>query len=172
MTLVRNEPRISIRHLSIGLIALLTGLYSIAIFSEAAFGQVQAPISYPSQGQTLEQQSKDEAECRIWAQQQTGFNPAGGPQYAQQSSSGGQVIGGAAKGAALGAVGGAIAGDAGKGAAVGAGVGATAGLLGRRRDKRQADDAKRQAESQYNTQLAGYYRAFGACMGGRGYTVN
>lgn len=39
------------------------------------------------------------------------------------------VLGGAGRGAALGAVGGAIAGDAGKGAAIGAGVGAAGALL-------------------------------------------
>ncbi len=138
-----------------------------------AVGQVQTPIVYPSQGQSLQQQSSDEAECRVWAQQQTGFNPAYGPQYfASPSTGGGQIVGGAARGALLGAVGGAIAGNAGKGAAIGAGIGATAGLLGRRRQARADLEAQQSAQSQYNAQLSTYSRAFGACMQGRGYTVN
>jgi hypothetical protein len=132
-----------------------------------------APIIYPSQGQSLDEQANDEAACRVWSQQQTGFNPAQGPvYYGSSGSSGGEVIGGAARGAALGVIGGAIGGNVGKGAAIGAGVGAGAGLMRKNRKRRADQQAQQQAVNQYNQQLAGYNRAFGACMQGRGYAVN
>ena len=132
-----------------------------------------APIIYPSQGQSIDQQADDEASCRSWSQQQTGFNPAYGPVYSGSSGSGGgEVMRGAAGGAALGAIGGAIGGSAGKGAKIGAGVGAASGLMRKNRRRRADKQAQQQAVNQYNQQLAGYNRAFGACMQGRGYAVN
>ena len=140
--------------------------------TDAAQAQ-SAPVVYPSQGQSLGQQGQDESDCRIWAQQQTGFNPSQGPAYYGGSSgASGQVLRGAAGGAALGAIGGAIGGDAGKGAAIGAGVGAAAGLLRRGRQRRAQEQAQQQAINQYNQQLANYNRAFATCMQGRGYAVN
>lgn len=130
------------------------------------------PMIYPGQGQSMEQQARDEVECRAWSQQQTNFNPSQGPVYASGSTAQGQVVRGAAGGAALGAIGGAIGGDAGKGAAIGAGVGAATGLMRRGRQQRAQDQAQQQAVNQYNQQLANYNRAFSACMQGRGYTVN
>ncbi|MEX2201518.1 MAG: glycine zipper family protein [Dongiaceae bacterium] len=131
------------------------------------------PIIYPSQGQSTQQQSQDEGECRNWAQQQSGFNPyQAAPTYSGGSSGNGEVLQGAGRGALLGLVGGAIGGDAGKGAAIGAGVGATVGLF-RRRDNQQADSAaQQQATAQYNQGMANFNSAFGTCMQGRGYTVN
>jgi hypothetical protein len=131
------------------------------------------PIVYPSQGQSLEQQVQDESECRLWAQQQTGFNPAQAPaNTGGGSSGGGEVARGAAGGAALGAVGGAIGGDTGKGAAIGAGVGATAGLMRKGRTQQAEAQAQQQAANEYNQQVGNYNRAFGSCMQGRGYAVN
>ncbi len=130
-----------------------------------------APIVYPSQGQSVQQQGTDESECRMFAQQRTGFNPAQGPAY-YSANTGGEMVGGAARGAALGAIGGAIAGDAGKGAAIGAAVGGGSGLLRRGHKQRAAREAQQQANTQYNQNLNTYYRAYGACMQGRGYAVN
>lgn len=134
-----------------------------------------APIVYPANGQSLDQQAQDEAACRTWAQQQTGMYPGqaapnyyGNPNY---SSSGMPVAGGAARGAALGAVGGAIAGDAGKGAAIGAAVGGTAGLMRRNRERRAEANYNQQAQAQYQADMGQYNQAFAACMQGRGYTV-
>lgn len=158
--------------------ALVRGLALAAFIASLCAGpwlsqaRAQAPIIYPSHGQSIEQQAADEAECRAWAQQQTNFNPAQAPQYQSTTDQGrGSVVRGAAGGAALGAVGGAIGGSAGKGAAIGAGVGAAGGLLGRRRHERQADQANQQAQQAYNANLTEYNRAFATCMGGRGYTV-
>jgi len=132
-----------------------------------------APFVYPSQGQTMEEQGRDEGACRIFAQQNTGFNPMQGPAYYRSSSSsGGEMVGGAARGAALGAIGGAIGGNAAKGAAIGAGVGAAAGLMRKAKKKRKQERKQQKAIDQYNQQLATYNRAFAACMSGRGYAVN
>ena len=111
---------------------------------------------YPSRGQSPEQQSRDRYECHTWAVQQTGFDPT--VQAATPPQGG--VIRGAATGATVGVVGGAIAGDAGKGAAIGA---ATGGLIG---GMRQASRATQQSSAH-----SAYTRALGACLNGRGYTV-
>jgi hypothetical protein len=154
--------------------AMVGTAFAVAmVMSVTGVAQAQsAPIIYPSQGQTLAQQGQDENDCRIWAQQQTGFNPSQGPVYYSSPSGGGQVVRGAAGGAMIGVIGGAIGGDAGKGAAIGAGVGAAAGLLRRGRQQRAQEQAQQQAIDQYNQQLANYNRAFAACMQGRGYAVN
>jgi hypothetical protein len=132
----------------------------------------QAPIIYPNAGQSMQQQSYDETECRNWATQQTGVYPyQSAPTYYGDSSSGAPVLGGAARGAAIGAVGGAIAGDAGKGAAIGAGMGATAGLIRKNQNRRQQAQMNNQAMAQYQADLNRYHQAFAVCMQGRGYSV-
>jgi YmgG-like glycine-zipper protein len=78
-------------------------------------------------------------ECEFYAQDQ-----------ARRFSANGQVLGGAGRGALLGAGVGAISGRAGRGAAIGAGVGAVSG--GARRSR---------SESQI------YQHAFRECMAGR-----
>jgi hypothetical protein len=150
----------------------------IAVMVLSAIGhfnaaQSAAPIVYPAKGQSLEQQSSDEGACRVWAKQQTGFDPSQAPPPDGSAPTGptGEVVRGAARGAALGAVGGAIGGDAGKGAAIGAGVGATAGLMRRGQSRRQAENAQQQAQAQHAAQQDLYMRAFGACMQGRGYAI-
>jgi OmpA family protein len=131
-----------------------------------------APIIYPSAGQSMDQQARDESDCRNWATQQTGVYPnQAPPQYYGNQSTGAPVLGGAARGAAVGAVGGAIGGDAGKGAAIGAGVGATAGLIRKNRDRRQQAQMNDQAMAQYQADLGRYNQAFAACMQGRGYAI-
>ncbi|HEY1383686.1 MAG TPA: glycine zipper domain-containing protein [Dongiaceae bacterium] len=151
---------------------LLIGMaLALAVEPLAAWAQ-QAPIVYPAQGQTIDQQAGDESACRSFAQQQTGMYPNQAPPgYYGNPNAGAPVLGGAARGAALGAVGGAIAGDAGKGAAIGAGVGATAGLMRRNQQRRQEAAANQQAQAQYNASMNQYNQAFAACMQGRGYTV-
>ena len=128
---------------------------------------------YPSKGQTKEQQEQDEFACYKWAKEQTGFDPN---QPMQQQAAAppqqGAAVKGAARGAAIGAVGGAIGGDAGKGAAIGAGVGAAGGAMRRRHAEQQQMVAQQKAKDAYNADVAGYKRAFSACMTGRGYTVS
>jgi hypothetical protein len=149
--------------------ACLAGLFFAVVAWPLAATAQQVPIVYPAGGQSFETQSADEAQCRQWAQQQTGVNPNQVPPgYYGNPYEGAPVVRGAARGAAVGAVGGAIGGDAGKGAAIGAGVGATVGVI-RRQDQQRQTAA---AQQQYQAQMATYYRGFGTCMQGRGYTVN
>jgi hypothetical protein len=144
---------------------------TLALATSPAWPQ-SAPIVYPGAGQSLEQQASDEAACRTWAQQQTGFYPGqSSPAYATAPPPGAPVVRGAARGATLGVIGGAIGGDAGKGAAIGAGVGATAGLIRRNQASRQQAYANDQAMAQYQSDLNRYNQAFAACMQGRNYVV-
>ncbi len=155
-------------------VAMALGLFTT--FSENSSAQ---PYVYPGQGQSAEQQKQDEYDCYQWARQRTGFDPMQQPRASspppQQQAQQGSVLRGAARGATIGAVGGAIRGDAGKGAAIGAATGALFGGF-RRRDQQRR---QRQAEQQWAQQQAAQYdyargeyeRAYGACLGGRGYTV-
>lgn len=131
----------------------------------------QGPIIYPAGGQTPEQQQKDQGECQVWATQNTGVDPAAlaAAPPPQSSSGGGERVRGAARGAVGGAAIGAIAGDAGEGAAVGAVVGTMAG--GRRSRQNQAAQ-QQNAQAQTQQQLDTWYRAIGACMTARNYTVS
>jgi Glycine-zipper domain len=148
----------------------LAWILSAAIAASAA---AQEPIVYPAKGQSANVQSRDQGECRAWAQKSTGIDPAvlASQPVAQDTgpaTGGGERARGAARGAVGGAAIGAIAGDAGDGAAVGAVVGTMAG--GRRARQNQAarnDQAVSDRQQMMNT----YYRAYGACMEGRGYTI-
>ncbi len=136
----------------------------------------QAPIIYPSKGQSAEQQSKDTAECQGWAQQNTGVDPtalAEAQANASPNSSASQHGGvrGAARGAGAGALIGAIAGDAGKGAAIGAATGGLGGIASQRRTQRSAEQATETQQKQVLEELARYRKAFAACMEGRGYVI-
>src|SRR5262249_61016033 len=78
---------------------------------------------YPAQGQTAQQQAQDTGACQIWAQQQSGYDPAA-------DTAKGVGVGaalGALGGAALGAAGGAASRSAGTGAATGAAAGGGGG---------------------------------------------
>lgn len=136
---------------------------SIALIAAAwlaaapAFAQTYV---YPMNGQSPDQQNRDQQECSGWAMQQSGYSPS----QASAAPPTGGVVRGAAGGAALGAVGGAIGGDAGKGAAIGAATGA---LFGGIRQHRQR--GAQAAQSQQSADA--YSRAFAACMQGRGYSV-
>ena len=131
----------------------------------------QKPSAYPAKGQDAQQTASDDAQCLAWAKQDTGIDPAAvaaappaatGPQ--------GERLRGAARGAAAGAVIGEVAhGDAGQGAGVGAAAGVLAGGARSRRNK--AAQAQ-QAQAAKTQTIDTYYRAYGSCMEGRGYTVN
>ena len=128
---------------------LFIGLAALLIACAAA---AQQPIVYPAKGQSVQQQSQDEAQCSAWAKQSTGIDPAvvaasPPPPQTGPAVGGGQRVRGAARGAAGGAAIGAIAGDAGKGAAAGAVVGTMAG--GRHgRQQQAAQNQQAQAQQQ------------------------
>jgi hypothetical protein len=148
------------------------GSVLVLAFATCATAQQQPP-AYPAKGQSQQQQAKDSTECRTWAQQTTGINPAVASQPAPQQTGpavgGGQRARGAVRGAAAGAVVGEVAnGDAGKGAGTGAAVGVVAGGARARREKRAANEAAQQNQQQT---MGAFNNAWGTCMKGRGYTV-
>jgi hypothetical protein len=148
--------------------ACLATIVATLVLSTPAWAQ--KPVVYPAKGQNAAQQSADQTQCQAWAKQSTGIDPAAvsaapPPSTAPQ----GERARGALRGAAGGAVIGEIANDdAGKGAGVGAAAGVLAG--GARARRNQAALAQQAQESKSQT-LNTYYRAFDACMQGRGYTV-
>lgn len=155
----------------------LTCLTILALYycNDVAAQQV---FAYPNQGQSQEQQSRDRYECHTWSVQQTGFDPSNPnasvavPQ-SQDPGPQGERIAGAARGAAAGAIIGEIVDDdAGKGAAVGATVGVLKGGAKRRQARRRAAEQQKQQQAAVaGNASSNYNRAFGACMTGRGYTV-
>jgi Glycine zipper len=148
------------------------GLVAWALAFTAA---AQQPIIYPARGQSAQRQNSDTAECQLWAKQTTGVDPVAIAQQSANQPSGapqqGGALRGAAGGAALGAAGGAIAGNAGKGAAIGAVVGTAAGGLRQRRRNEAASQQQQSGQQQVSQQMSTFNRAVGACMTGRGYTV-
>jgi hypothetical protein len=148
----------------------LAAIAALAVAS-APGAHAQQLMVYPTKGQSPAQTQRDQAECSVWAQQQTGFNPyAAAPPAASGQPSGG-IARGAVRGGLAGLAVGAIAGDAGKGAAIGA-VGG--GLIGgfRQRDwAMQQQAAQQQAAQLRQQQVAAFNRALGACLEGRGYSV-
>lgn len=144
---------------------------AIAGIGLATSASAHKPSAYPAKGQTSQKQVSDDTQCLDWAGRDTGIDPAkvaatppppAGPK--------GERLRGAVRGAAAGAIVGEIAhGDAGKGAAVGATTGVVVG--GVRSRRRQAAESQ-QAQASKAQAMDKYYRAYGACMQGRGYTVN
>lgn len=148
-------------------IRMTIGAVALSVAFAAA---AQKPIAYPAKGQSAQQQQRDDGECYGWAKSNTGIDPAvvASSPPPPPSAAGGERVRGAARGAAGGAAIGAIAGDAGEGAAIGAVVGTMAGG----RQARQNKAAQQQAAASGQQQAIGtFYRAYGACMEGRGYTI-
>jgi hypothetical protein len=145
----------------------------VAALCLACTAMAQKPLAYPAKGQSAQEQSKDDGECYVWAKQNTGVDPAvvaqtPPPQATGPAVGGGERARGAARGAVGGAAIGAIAGDAGEGAAVGAVVGT---MAGGRRARQNQEAQNQQAQAQHQEQINTFYRAYGACMEGRGYTI-
>nr|UXE44352.1 hypothetical protein Hi04_10k_c209_00014 [uncultured bacterium] len=155
-------------------------------------------FAFPKNGQSADQQLKDEADCYGMAKQRTGIDaqapvptgPSAEEVAAAQKQAGenapeqkGGRLRGAARGAAGGAAIGAIAGNAG----AGAGAGAVAGTMRGGMKQREANaQSKQQAEAQaaaaqkeaaeelkreHQEGIDTFQRAFSACMDARGYSV-
>ncbi len=142
---------------------------------------------FPTDGQSAEQQSKDEAECYNWAVGNTSTDPfqlakqseqqkqQAEQQKAQAANVGtGAGASGAVKGAAAGALIGGIAGDdAGKGAAYGAAAGVIAGRRRGRQAKHQAEaqveQQSQQAQQATAEQLTNFKKAFSVCLEAKKY---
>jgi Glycine zipper 2TM domain len=140
---------------------------------------------YPNAGQSPAQLDRDRYECHEWAVQQSGFDPSVAQAAPHQRVEvvampppGTSTVAGAATGALLGA---AVSRprDAGGGAVLGAVAGALIGAASDANRAQQAATAQRRINAanerrDYSLdQLAvNYRRAIGACLLGRGYTVN
>lgn len=142
----------------------------------AAIAQQQ--YVFPKNGQTREQQNKDEYDCHLWAVQQTNFDPTLAAQASSQQeqqpkgAQPGSGVKGAAKGAAVGALGGSMGGEAGKGAAVGAAAGAVGGRLqSRKQQAQQQSQAEQEASAQQAAKQQDYLRARATCLEAKGYSV-
>lgn len=143
---------------------------AVVIASASALAYAQKPATYPAHGQSQQQQMSDDGACYAWAKQTTGIDPAVVAQTpAPAAGPTGSRVRGAARGAAAGALVGEVSGnDAGHGAAVGATAGALAGgVRSRQQHAAQAQAAASSQQSAMNT----YWHAYGACMQGKGYTV-
>ena len=123
--------------------AIILGL--ILIIALAAPAAARSLIVYPQIGQSLAQQSQDEAECRAFAQRQSPSNPS-----ARKKIFGGGVLGTAIGMGVVAATSGSLA----TGAAIGALTGGTVGAIASSREPTPQQ------------------RAFVACMRGRNYVVN
>jgi hypothetical protein len=143
---------------------ITSALIAVALAAFATVTVAQKPSVYPAKKQTAQQQQKDDGECLAWAKKDSGVDPVAASQPAPQKT--GPAVGGGERltGAAGGAVIGAIAGDAGAGAAVGTVVG---GAKARRSQQAQNQQAQQQQQQALNK----FYKAYGACMEGRGYSV-
>jgi hypothetical protein len=146
--------------------ALLRCLAAAAVLAATAADAQQ--YVYPMRGQSPDRQSNDIAACSKWARSQSGYDPAHPPPMAQAEPAPVTGSGARARGAAGGAIVGAIGGNAGGGAA----AGALAGGMTRRMRNRNAANSQNEAAQQQAAQLQdSYYRARGACLTGRGYSV-
>jgi hypothetical protein len=149
--------------------ARMLGIALLALALAPAGVCAQKPSAYPAKGQGAEQKASDDQACQAWAKTDTGLDPATLSATTTATGPQGERLGGAMRGAAAGAVVGEIAnGDAGDGAAIGATAGVLAG--GRAARRNQAARAQ-QAQAAQAHSLDAYWRAWGACMAGKGYTV-
>lgn len=155
-------------------------------------------FAFPRNGQSADQQLKDESECYGMAKQRTGIDAQVPPpqglseeekKAAQQQAANNapKAQGGRARGAARGAAGGAaigaIAGDAGKGAGAGAVAGTMKGGMTQRQANAQSKQqaaaqtaaAQKKAEEEmlreHQEGMDTFQRAFAACMDARNYSV-
>ena len=176
------------------MIRRLTIILTLCLVSEMAVAQDSLANSvglfvYPEEGQSADQQQKDDMECYNWAKDQTDYDPVNPPQsqaVVADSGPDGSRARGALRGAAAGAVVDEVREDqVGGGAQVnerygnddrarntGAVIGATRGgarsRRGRREDQQQAEQ---QVAAAGDAQLDGFKKALGACLTGRDYSV-
>lgn len=154
-------------------IALLIAAVGFAPISTVAQQAPQKPAVYPAKGQSSSQQSKDDGQCQTWAKENTGVDPSKPAPSTQTAAAPPPPKGGVVKGAAAGATVGAVGGnDVGSAAMKGAVVG---GVAQHSRKKGQADAVaaqNQQAQAAQQQAMSTFYKAYGACMSGRGYTVS
>ncbi len=144
----------------------------IAFFALASFAHAHGLFIFPNEGQSQDQQDKDEFQCLRIARDQTGFDPMATPAATRaQPETRGGALRGAAGGALLGTAVGAIAGDTRRGALAGAAGGGLMGGMRRNDSRRQQDQWAQEQAAIHQADRARWERAFTACMQARGFTV-
>lgn len=124
---------------------------------------------YPGKGQSPEQQKTDEDQCRAWAIERSGYDPAHPPAVAKAQPAPVTGSGARVRGATAGAVVGAATGnDVDDAAAKGAVVG---GVVRRNKNRRAAAEANQAQAAQTQAAEQSYWNARQACLEGRGYNV-
>jgi hypothetical protein len=166
-------------------LALLFSLGNLVQAQSQSLSSAMGVSVFPADGQDATQQSKDEAECYSWAENQSGVDPfelrkqqdAKDQQTDEQLAAAEQAQGGGGvvKGAAAGAIVGELAGnDVGHSAAVGAAIG---GVANRRRNKQaqqQAAQVEQQAASSQQAteaQVEQFMNGFTACLEAKDYVA-
>ena len=147
--------------------------WALALTATLLPAAIAQQFIYPAKGQSPQQQKSDEAACRSWAIQQSGYDPAkpppkqavATPPTTATGTTPGAGLRGAARGAVVGEI---VGGDAGTGAAVGA---AAARGQSRRQNAAATQQAQQQQQAATQQQQAAFGRARAACLEGRGYTV-
>lgn len=130
---------------------------------------IAAPVIYPAQGQSAEQQQKDEFDCYNWAKDQSGFDPKSSSDTATAQAQ--TKRGTAVKGALVGGAAGAIFGSSSKNTRNSAIGGAVIGGAAQSRQNRQSQQQADQYNANVAAQRSNYDRAHAACLEGKGYTV-
>ena len=169
---------------SIALVFLVALPFSQSVAQETpkSLASTLETYVFPADGQDMDQQSKDEAECYTWAVGNTGSDPFDMQKEAEQqvaqaqSSTKGAGAKGAVRGAAAGAVIGEVTGgDAGDSAANGAAAGA---VSARRRGRAASAQAEQQAKEQeaakqkeIQEKADNFKKAFGVCLEAKEYLV-
>jgi hypothetical protein len=192
--LERRSSRSGIRFLIFMLVLTLTGCYPapVRVIPQPQSADTRASVRgsmtqvyfYPKAGQSTEQQSRDYYECYNWAIKQTGFDPGLTSLPPEQRIKvvptpppGHDTVTLSIVGAVLGAL---IAGPrhAAGGALIGAAGGAMAGAasdVSRQESARQMEEAYANRDQAMSSQLdakaLNFRRAMGACLEGRGYSV-
>jgi len=174
---------------------LIAGLVAVA-FSGVASGEGSQSLAstleiyvFPAEGQSSEQQSKDEVECYNWAVSNTGTDPfdlqkqdaavtaqaeqqVAQTQAATQGGGGRAAVKGAAAGALIGEVSG---GDAGDSAAIGAAVGVVAsrrrGRAANQQAQQQAAAAEAASHQATEEKTNNFKKAFSVCLEAKDYMV-
>jgi outer membrane lipoprotein SlyB len=185
----RLLPKAGLRFLLLLLILVLAACYpapyrEVPVANPSPTVPMTQVYFYPKEGQTTEQQSRDHYECYNWAMQQTGFDPSQSSipperrvKVVPMPPPGHDTAVLAITGAVLGAL---IAGPrhAGAGALIGAGSGAAAGAVSdvtRQQYAQQMDEAYNRRDqaldTRYDEKARDFRRAMGACLEGRGYSV-
>ena len=121
-------------------------------------------VIYPAEGQSEDLQKSDEAECFIWASDQSGFDPANAVVVVDAPD---KKRGGAVRGTALGAA----IGDDSDAAKTGAAVGAARQARQNKRAMAAAEKERQQKEAEMAKKREQFNKANVACLEGRGYSV-